>query len=272
VQHRRGIHEGHAPSLGELHRYGWPLNSWRAPNPRLSVFMGPMYSGKTSAMLRELRSARQSGAFEHLLVVKSAVDTRSPANVVQSRDGLREEGGHVRALESLDDVELPRNGALVACDEAQFFADGSLLRLWERVRGGGGALLVSGLDRDFRGNAFGDVLRLASEGVSGCDESLVSVRRLVAKCTVCGGSGGLTARVSPASREWLREHGVDVSVGDWGVSGSEELSRVKVGDRESYRAVCGRHHGRGHLVEYDGSVVGSADGEWFGMREDSTRA
>ncbi|KAA0160402.1 hypothetical protein FNF28_05481 [Cafeteria roenbergensis] len=88
------------------------------------------------------------------------MDTRSPPGAVVSRDGLEERGEHVLVVDSLDELEVVPGG-MVACDEAQFFGDGSLLRLWERVAAQQGALLVSGLDRDFRGRPFGDVLALS---------------------------------------------------------------------------------------------------------------
>jgi thymidine kinase len=274
-----------------------------------------MYSGKTSAMLRALRSARLSGAFsigdhadggvkagsspdkvsaqfgtasvaENIVVVKSEVDTRSPEFAVVSRDNMAERGPHVRAVASLDEIDVAP-GAMIACDEAQFFSDGSLLRLWDRVRKARGVLLVSGLDTDFHGRPFGDVLKLATAatapphpsadgsghaGSSGAPtgwlpDAQVEVHRLVSKCAVCGAPASLTARVSPASEGWINRF-----TGPGGPAGrhaplpdqSVRDDLVVVGDKDAYRAVCRAHHCGGQLVREsdheDSMLLGSADG------------
>ncbi len=248
--------------------------------PRLYVFMGPMYSGKTSEMLRAVRAARQSGAFttddgvRKLTVARSRMDTRSPPGAVVSRDGLEERGEHVLVVDSLDELEVVPGG-MVACDEAQFFGDGSLLRLWERVAAQQGALLVSGLDRDFRGRPFGDVLALsrlhlgdAAVGPGAAGDALVEVRRLVSRCAVCGSAGALTARVSGATPAWLEEFGPG-KAGRSARCPHEPSAPIKsqqvvVGDRETYRAVCSQHHAGGLLVrataDPESPLLGSADG------------
>lgn len=303
-------------NVAELRKHGWPLRSWRAPLPQLHVFMGPMYSGKTSAMLRALRSARLSGAFSHrdaseepvggsadigmvsptqatalapenIIVAKSSVDTRSPEFAVVSRDNMAERGPHVRAVASLDEIHVPA-GAMVACDEAQFFNDGSLIRLWDRVRAARGALLVSGLDTDFQGRPFGDVLKLAtiattppgaemsagsmsSRGGSAVEmlpDALVEVKRLVSKCAVCGDPASLTARVSPASGAWLQRFGPDGVRAPQGdvepATQAVKADLVIVGDKDAYRSVCRVHHCGGQLVrasdDEDSMLLGSADG------------
>jgi len=231
-----------------------------------------MYSGKTSGMLRAVRAARLSRAFaaadgsERITVVRSQQDTRSPTSTVVSRDGLMERGAHVRVVASMDEV-TPVPGGLLAVDEAQFFADGSLLRAWQAVRKAEGAMLVSGLDRDFMGRPFGDVLALARMHMEadlapgrGLPEPLVRIYRLVSKCAVCGAPAALTARVIPAPAGWASTAGH----GGGQTPHARSDDQVLVGDKDSYQAVCLAHHGGGLLVRQaddpDSPLLGSADG------------
>ena len=147
----------------------------------LTVYTGPMFSGKTEALIRALKRTRYSELPTQVFVPAS--DTRNGVGVVRSHAGLDLESLGISAwsVDPADAVSLAervRPGTkVVAIDEAQFFD----LSLIDNVR----ALLrrdlriyVAGLDCDFRGEPFGPVPQLLAMA----DE----VFKLTAVCAVCG--------------------------------------------------------------------------------------
>ncbi len=146
------------------------------------VICGCMFCGKTDEMLRLLRRFAIAG--RRVILVKPRLDTRSDDVTVVSRSGA-----HHRAV-AVDDssqVEaLVGDADIVAIEEGQFFDDG-LPDVVERLADGGRQVLVTGLDRDFRGIPFGPMPRLMALA----DQ----VTKLTAICVVCGEQATRTQRL-----------------------------------------------------------------------------
>ena len=232
----------------------------------VAVFLGPMWSGKTSRLISAIVAQRPR--FARVRVIKHAIDTRAPAALLVARTGLQQQAD--LCVADLRDVPVSAADppTLFAVDEAQFFGDG-LLDLFERVAacggGSGGAsgpgggspskaaeaaaassphgLLVAGLDLDFKGETFGCVLELAQRalaaaaskggGGGGCGGAAaglgeVLVERLTARCDHRGAARGAPAcgRAAPFSQRLLAGGGATVVVG---------------GD-EFYAPACAEHH------------------------------
>jgi len=188
----------------------------------LHVITGPMFAGKTSALMSRVERARADG--KSVFVVKSALDVErfgeAAREALIAHDG-RTLGGEtsgvgtarVRAVRerlgelSGDDLRACRHADVVAVDEAQFMPD-----LVEFVRQSvemlGQVVYVAGLDGDFRREKFGGVLDL----VPLCD----TVTRLRGSCASCG-------RESLFSQRVVREEGDGV---------------VSVGGSDKYTPVC----------------------------------
>lgn len=227
----------------------------RALLPRLQVFTGPMWSGKTRELVMSTRAvmaagpgrlappkrhrspvrhAAQATGFDAVLFLKHSIDTRAGVGTIASRCGLRLEPAMPVAC--LDDVQVaPRS--VVAVDEAQFLGD-DLLRFAERFVEDEElqecALLVSGLDLDYEAQPFGHVGSLARWAQQQASDGSVSaaVRRMAARCTFgsCGGSsdratGGCSSPALFSQR--LAEGGA---------------ARVHIGGGEAYQPACGAHH------------------------------
>lgn len=92
--------------------------------PKLQVFYGAMWSGKSNALIRSVDSMRLAG--RKVMVVKPAIDTRSV--VIQARTGLSMHADLV--VKELADVQLD-DATAYAIDEAQFFSD--LVSFWRRI-------------------------------------------------------------------------------------------------------------------------------------------
>ncbi len=148
----------------------------------LHVIAGCMFCGKTDEMLRLLR--RFSIAGRRVVLVKPRLDTRTEASTVVSRSGAQHEAVTV---DDSSEIEAAVGDAdIVAIEEAQFF-DERLPEVVERLASAGKQLVVTGLDRDFRGVPFGTMPRLLALA----DQ----VTKLTAICVVCGEPATRTQRL-----------------------------------------------------------------------------
>ena len=146
------------------------------------VICGCMFCGKTDEMLRLLR--RFSIAGRRVVLVKPALDTRTEERNVISRSGAQ------HPAVTVDDsarIEAETNDAdIVAIEEGQFW-DERLPEVVERLADGGKQVIVTGLDRDFRGIPFGTMPRLMALA----DQ----VTKLTAICMQCGEPATRTQRL-----------------------------------------------------------------------------
>jgi thymidine kinase len=148
----------------------------------LHVICGCMFCGKTDEMLRLLR--RYSIAGRQVVLIKPQLDTRTDALTVISRSGAHHDAVSVA---SSDEVEAAAGRAdIVAIEEGQFF-DERLPDVAERLADAGRHVLVTGLDRDFRGLPFGPMPRLMALA----DQ----VTKLTAICMSCGEPATRTQRL-----------------------------------------------------------------------------
>ena len=136
---------------------------------KLEMIVGPMRSNKTAELLRRIEIRRQY-AKQHVLLFKPSADTKAAAGLVESRN--QNGCGKMEAIEfpSADPWALlpilaatqQRIGKRVEClaiDEGQFVND--LFLFTKRLLESGHDVMVSGLELDFRGLPFGEMLSLA---------------------------------------------------------------------------------------------------------------
>lgn len=148
--------------------------------PSLTVLCGPMFSGKTEALLARVRSAETSGTRVSLL--KPALDTRHPGEVV-SHTGARHAAVEVATA---DDIRQVTAGmSVVAFDEAQFLDAVGVSTVIDLARKGM-SVTVAGLDLDFRAEPFPSVETLR--------QSADAVRLFTTTCTRCGREATRTQR------------------------------------------------------------------------------
>ncbi len=141
---------------------------------RLIAICGPMFSGKTTELIRRLSLAASQGV--PVVVIKPALDNRYADVEVVSHAGDRLPAVPVP---SVDHIE-PVIGAsrLVGIDEAHFFGAG-LTPICVRLLARGVGIIVAGLERDHYGEPFEPFPTLLCEA----DEVL----KLAGPCAVCGG-------------------------------------------------------------------------------------
>jgi thymidine kinase len=177
------------------------------------VICGCMFCGKTDEMLRLLRRFAIAG--RQVILIKPRLDTRSDEATVISRSGANHTAvsvGHSREIAAVIGA-----ADIVAIEEGQFFDEG-LPDVVEELANSGKQVLVTGLDRDFRGVPFGPMPRLMAMA----DQ----VTKLTAICMVCGEQATRTQRLidgKPASAD------------------SPLIVIGGMGD-EAYEARCRQHH------------------------------
>lgn len=162
----------------------------------LEVIIGPMFSGKTSELIRLVERevyAKKKGA-----IFKIAFDKRYSARQVVTHNGLRYDAYTVASSdEGVDRIrEIANSNGLdaVGVDEVNFFplsVVGLLDELAARKR-----VIACGLNLNFRAEPFQTTMELAARADR--------VRYLSAVCVVCGQEATRTQRLvggKPAPKE-----------------------------------------------------------------------
>lgn len=146
----------------------------------LTAICGPMFSGKTEALLEIINTAEL--AHKRVAVLKPAVDSRHRGWVV-SHSGSRHVATEFSDVDSL--VSAIEPSALAAIDEAQFLSPDAVEAIC-RLTNGGLDIAAAGLDLDYRGEPF--------QSMSSLIDSARVVKHLTAVCTRCGGVATRTQR------------------------------------------------------------------------------
>lgn len=136
---------------------------------KLEVIVGPMRSNKTAELLRRIETRRQY-AGQYVLLLKPSADTKAAAGLVESRNGQGCQKMEAVEFSSSDpwmvlplvaetEREIGKRIECIAIDEGQFVRD--LFLFVKRLLEAGHDVMVSGLELDFRGLPFGEMLELS---------------------------------------------------------------------------------------------------------------
>lgn len=161
----------------------------------LSVITGPMGSGKTTELFRQLERVEIAGGKVKLF--KSFKDDRS--------EGVTTHSGTIRqacALKRPEDIlnELERDVRAVGIEEAQFFDD-SICGVARVLVARGLRVFVAGLDLDAIGRPFGPMPLLMAQAEY--------VIKLQAVCMSCGADASRTKRKT-SSKEQIIIGGMEI--------------------------------------------------------------
>jgi len=178
---------------------------------RLEVITGPMYSGKTSELIRRVKRAEIAG--QNVEAFKPSLDDRYEEDFIGSHNG---ESIKATVVDSSNEIKPGKEVDVVVVDEANFF-DPRLVADLQALAYHGHRVIAAGTDQTFRGEPFPPVHSLMAVA----DQ----VDKLQAVCQVCGNSASANQR--------LKEDGSPASV-------DEET--VKVGGNDKYEARCRHCH------------------------------
>lgn len=171
----------------------------------IEVICGCMFSGKTEALITQIR--RADIAKLRYQVFKPEVDVRYAIDEVASHNKSRSPAINVKtSAEILKKVEPLTE--IVGIDEAQFF-DAGIVAVAQHLAENGKRVIVAGLDTDWKGEPFGPMPQLLAVAEI--------IRKQYAICMVCGDSATRTQRIVAAQEQFL------------------------LGSTDSYEARCRRH-------------------------------
>ena len=128
-----------------------------------------MRSNKTAELLRRIETRREY-AKQYVMLLKPSADTKAAAGLVESRN--RNGCGKMEAVEfpfadpwavlpviAATEQRIGKRVECIAIDEGQFVQD--LFLFTKRLLDSGYDVMVSGLELDFRGMPFGEMLDLS---------------------------------------------------------------------------------------------------------------
>jgi thymidine kinase len=150
----------------------------------LTVFCGPMFAGKTTALIAAAQAAMAAGG-RPAVIVKPAMDNRFAENAIVSHDGVAHVAVPVASAEDVFAAVAAAAGAEPAhvfVDEAQFldrpyFRDDFHLAVHALLKAGHD-VTCAGLDLDWRGLPFEVTARLLAMADH--------VTKLTARCAMTG--------------------------------------------------------------------------------------
>ena len=153
----------------------------------LEVIIGPMFSGKTSELIRlverEVYGRKKAGIF------KPSFDTRYSAKQVASHNGLRYQAYSIEAtktgLNKISKLAESEGLDVIGVDEVNFFPD-SIVGVLD-AQASKRKVIACGLNLNFKAQPFTSTMELAARADR--------VRYLSAVCVRCGGEATRTQRL-----------------------------------------------------------------------------
>lgn len=186
---------------------------------KLELIIGPMFSGKSSELIREIRLAKIIN--KKVLVIKPIIDNRYINDKIVSHSFETEE---CETIEKLKDVnDRIKNYDLIVIDEGQFFPDlKETVLQWVDINNK--EVLIGGLDGDFKRNSIGQIIEL----IPHADKC----KKISSLCKLCnnGNKAIFTHRINNSKQQ------------------------VQIGGADSYVPLCRNHYmimNNLHHQEYD---------------------
>lgn len=178
-------------------------------NPEFIVFVGPMFSSKTSKMLMTLERFKYQK--KNIIAFKPRIDTRYSDDTIVSHSGWRRHAVAVGSGAEMLEVLTGTSPApeVVVVDEL-FMIDGAAETLEWLFRELGLTIVVSTLDLSFAGRPFEEVTKIMPWATH--------LEKCTAICTVCGEDAPYTHKKADDNEE------------------------IVVGGAELYEPRCFAHH------------------------------
>ena len=156
----------------------------------IEVICGSMFSGKTEELIRRLK--RAAIAQNDVIVFKPKIDNRYSDDLIVSHDN-----NSIKSI-PIDDIndiiKLSKDINIIGIDEIQFF-EKKIIKICITLANQGKRIIVSGLDKDFKGMPFGIMPDLLCESEH--------VTKLSAICNQCGDYAYFTKRKSNDEKQIL---------------------------------------------------------------------
>ena len=178
--------------------------------PFLHIIMGPMFSGKSTELIRLIREFKFIE--KNILVIKHCSDDcRYAESMICTHDQQKENCLSLGELETIENSKVYQEAEIVFIEEAQFF-NGLSEFIKKGMEEKKKSFIIAGLDGDFKREPFGEILSLIPYSNK--------VTKLNALCKFCknGTEAPFTKRLSKSTKQHL------------------------VGGEEEYASVCRYHY------------------------------
>ena len=121
---------------------------------KLELIIGPMFSGKSSELIRRIRLLQKID--KSVLVLKPIIDIRYNTNTITSHNFEQVDCITLQKLSDFKDISKFNN---IIIDEGQFFDDlFEIVIYW--LNNYNINIIIGGLDGDYKQNPIGDILKL----------------------------------------------------------------------------------------------------------------
>jgi thymidine kinase len=177
---------------------------------KLTVHTGSMFSGKTSALQKDVKKLRIAGY--RVLVCKPKIDTRYGSNKVVTHDQGALDAFEIEEIGDADQYIKAFKPDFIAIDEVQFLK-GPITNTVDVVKmllNNGIGVLVAGLDIDYTGTPFGITKELSIIAEYPTKHHAV--------CVKCGNDAWISHRKSKSTK------------------------RIQLGNEEDYEPLCRQCH------------------------------
>lgn len=145
----------------------------------IDIIIGPMFSGKTTELIRRLTICGQAGF--KVLVLNSSLDTRSTEVLsCHSNEKVSFSSSQItskKVANLFDVINEVKYYDVIGIDEAQFFSDLIPFTLFFTEQEMHRKVIICGLNGDFERKPFGDILQL----IPLCD----TITKLSSFCQTC---------------------------------------------------------------------------------------
>lgn len=161
----------------------------------LKLYLGPMFAGKTSAIVQNYR--RYTRAKKRVLVINHTFDKRYSSTHLSTHDGIEIPCIFANVLQDISDI-VQNEYDVILINEGQFFQDifNTVIEWTEKLYK---IVYVCGLDGDSNREQFGDILKL----IPYADD----YEKLSSICELCGLKAPFTFRNPETS------NGVKIQIG-----------------------------------------------------------
>jgi thymidine kinase len=183
----------------------------------LQLFIGPMYAGKSSELIRQIQ--RYEILNKNVLVINHVINNRYGSNTITTHTKMSYDDCIILSklseiYENEDYKSRFESAQVIVIEELQFFSD-AYDNIVNWCDNKGKHVIAGGLDGDFRRAPFGDVLRLIPHA-----EKVVKLSALCKRCVHdC-------AEAVPAN---------------FTMRLTKDESQTVVGSADVYEAVCRKH-------------------------------
>jgi thymidine kinase len=191
----------------------------------LTVFTGPMFSGKTTSMLAEITRFSDVSETRHALIINHSFDIRNIDHIISSHASMYKGLSSkidVQSSNLLSQIDVTKY-TIVGIDECNFFED--LVPMVSKWISQGKHIIASGLDGDYQMKKFGSISDLLPIA-----DSFIKLKAICSCClTEHQKNGGLVTPFTTVPAPFTKR-----------ISSSSSV--IEIGGADKYVAVCRRHH------------------------------